>query len=198
MITDKKTLKKTKLLDEGVRLFMMRGYHGTGIKEILDNVKVPKGSFYAYFDSKEDFLANAISHYIQPFINQLQENINTPELNSYEALKKYFSSLIDDLEKSDFEGGCLLGDMTSELTIDSEIGRKSLMNAVNEYCALIAQALSSGQEQGIIRDDVLPEKIANIIFSAWQGALLRMRLEQSVEPLYEFYETILEDYILAK
>ncbi len=198
MVMDKKEIKKIKVLDEGVRLFMKHGYHGTGVKEILDNVKIPKGSFYAYFDSKEDFLASAITHYIEPFIKHLEKNINTPGLNGYEALKKYFSSLIDDMEKSNLETGCLLGDMMGELTIDGEIGRKSLMKAVDDYCSLITKALSSAQQEAIIRDDISPEKMTNIIFSTWQGALLRMRLEQSVEPLYEFYEAILEDYILVK
>jgi len=31
------------------------GYRDTGLKEILDIVSVPKGSFYHYFSSKEDF-----------------------------------------------------------------------------------------------------------------------------------------------
>jgi hypothetical protein len=43
---------KTRLLDEGVASLIGQGYHGTGIKEVLDHVKVPKGSFYNYFERK--------------------------------------------------------------------------------------------------------------------------------------------------
>ena len=40
------------LIEEGIRQLAAHGYHGTGIKQILDAVCVPKGSFYNYFDSK--------------------------------------------------------------------------------------------------------------------------------------------------
>ncbi|MDP1602980.1 MAG: TetR/AcrR family transcriptional regulator, partial [Legionella sp.] len=69
--SNKKEFNRESLLNEGVALFMGQGYHGTGLQEILDAVNVPKGSFYNYFDSKEDFGANVIQHYIGPFIAQL-------------------------------------------------------------------------------------------------------------------------------
>ena len=52
-------------------MLMGQGYHGTGLQEILDAVNIPKGSFYNYFWSKENFGAEAIQHYIGPFIAQL-------------------------------------------------------------------------------------------------------------------------------
>ena len=45
-----KQLKKDRLLDQGVALLLEKGYHATGLKEILDTVQIPKGSFYNYFD----------------------------------------------------------------------------------------------------------------------------------------------------
>ena len=32
---------RQRLLDEGVAAFLEQGYHGTGLKEVLDRVKVP-------------------------------------------------------------------------------------------------------------------------------------------------------------
>ena len=43
--------------------FLENGYHGTGIKEVLDRVNVPKGSFYSYFASKEELGEAAIQYY---------------------------------------------------------------------------------------------------------------------------------------
>ena len=62
---------KEKLLDEGVCIFIERGYHGTGIKEVLDSVNVPKGSFYNYFKSKEEFGAEIIRHFAAQLEKQL-------------------------------------------------------------------------------------------------------------------------------
>ncbi|OUS39938.1 TetR family transcriptional regulator, partial [Oleispira antarctica] len=41
------------LIEAGIEQLSRHGYHGTGIKQILDEVSVPKGSFYNFFASKE-------------------------------------------------------------------------------------------------------------------------------------------------
>ena len=74
----KKELNRDNLLNQGVTLLMGQGYHGTGLQEILDAVNVPKGSFYNYFGSKEDFGAEVIQHYTDPFIAQLTGHLEHP------------------------------------------------------------------------------------------------------------------------
>ena len=46
---------RQELLELGVRLLSENGYNGTGLKQILDEAGVPKGSFYNYFPSKEAY-----------------------------------------------------------------------------------------------------------------------------------------------
>ena len=46
---------KSLLLDHGVQLMLERGYHNTGIHDLLVAAGVPKGSFYHHFKNKEDF-----------------------------------------------------------------------------------------------------------------------------------------------
>ena len=54
---------RTQLLQAGMTLFLTQGFHGTGIKAILDVVGVPKGSFYNYFESKNAFGVATIEYY---------------------------------------------------------------------------------------------------------------------------------------
>ena len=56
----KKELNRENLLTQGVTMLMGQGYHGTGLQEILDASNIPKGSFYNYFGSKENFGAEVI------------------------------------------------------------------------------------------------------------------------------------------
>ena len=51
------------LLDIGSPMLIEHGHHGTGIKQVLDAVGVPKGSFYNFFPSKEAFVAGIIYQY---------------------------------------------------------------------------------------------------------------------------------------
>jgi len=197
-ISNNKQLKRDKLLDQGVQMLLTKGYHGTGIKEILDVVQVPKGSFYNYFASKEEFAAEAINHYIDPFVVLLTEHLQTREVDALSALKNYYAELIVEVERGGYKGGCLLGNLIGEIGDTSELCSQSLKNAVERYKQLQKTALEDAQQQGTVRKDRSAESMADLLVDNWQGALLRMKIEQSVQPLQAFYDTLLNDYFITK
>jgi len=197
-LVNNKQLKRDKLLDQGVHMLLTKGYHGTGIKEILDIVQVPKGSFYNYFSSKEAFAAEAINHYIEPFIVLLTQHLQTSEIDALSALKNYYAELIAEVDKGDYKGGCLLGNLMGEIGDTSELCNQALKTAVERYKQLQKTALEHAQQQGTVRKDRSAESMADLLVNNWQGALLRMKIEQSVQPLQEFYDTLLDDYFTTK
>ena len=50
-----KETTRSRILEVGSTIIHQKGFNNTGIQEILDKAGVPKGSFYFYFKSKEDF-----------------------------------------------------------------------------------------------------------------------------------------------
>ena len=44
---------------------LTKSFHSVGLNEILTSVKVPKGSFYHYFKSKEQFGVELLAHYVR-------------------------------------------------------------------------------------------------------------------------------------
>jgi len=196
-IQTNKQIKREKLLDQGVKMLMDQGYHGTGLKEILDVVQIPKGSFYNYFGSKEKFAAEAITHYIEPFIGLLTQHLQKPDTDGLSALKNYYAELITEVEKSGYKGGCLLGNMMGEVGDTSEECRQSLLATIERYNLLQESALLSAQDEGLVRKDRSAKSMTDLLFSSWQGALLQMKIEKSVEPLQVCWDTLLDDYFKA-
>ena len=178
-------------------MLMAQGYHGTGLKVLLDIVNIPKGSFYNYFGSKEEFAAEAITHYIEPFIQRLNEHLLNPKLDGLSALKRYYAELIIEVEQGGYKGGCLLGNLMGEIGDTSELCSHSLTVAIERYKLLQQKALLRAQQEGTVRKDRTAESMANLLVNNWQGALLRMKIEKSVEPLQEFYDTLLTDYFIV-
>lgn len=189
-----KQTKKDRLLTQGVDLLLEKGYHATGLKEILHAVQIPKGSFYTYFASKEQFAAEAISHYIQPYIERLQYHLDHAGPDGLAALKAYYDELIQQVADNGFRGGCLLGNLMGEVGDTSPLCRDALMSAVTRYRDLQKQALERGQAEGKVRQDRSAESMANLMLDGWQGALLRMKVERSVAPLRAVCQHYLEDY----
>ena len=193
-----KHINKANLLTQGVQLLMQQGYHGTGLKEILDAVQIPKGSFYNYFASKETYAAEVVQHYIEPFIIQLDSHLNKPGQDGLNALNNYFQELIDELEKVQFKGGCLLGNLMGEIGDSSEICRESLQLAVHRYRDLLAIGLRKAQQEGTVRTDKSADDMADLLANMWQGALLRMKIEQSAQPLKQCCHDLLDDYFRVR
>lgn len=193
----KKELNRENLLNQGVALFMDQGYHGTGLQEILDAVSVPKGSFYNYFDSKEDFGAEVIQYYIDPFISRLSIHLNKSDADALGAIRRYFDELIAELEKNEFKGGCLLGNLMGEIGNTSDVCQESLQSAVRRYRDLLQSGLAKAQQQGAVRSDKSSEEMADLLVNAWQGALLRMKIEKSSAPIKQCCQDLLGDYFKA-
>jgi TetR/AcrR family transcriptional repressor of nem operon len=194
MRSQAKNLTKERLLDQGVNLLMEQGYHGTGLQDILKTVGVPKGSFYNYFASKEEFGADVIQHYIEPFIRQLERHLDNPQLSGAQALDAYLTELIEESQRRQFKGGCLLGNLMGEIGDTSDACRKALRDALHRYRDKIKEAIARGQQEQSFRTDLSAGELADCLVNAWQGALLRMKVELSVAPLEQCRKTLLEGY----
>ncbi len=192
-----KEINRESLLNEGVTLLMQQGYHGTGLKEILDAVQIPKGSFYNYFGSKENFAVEIVAHYITPYITQLNRYLDEYDGDALAALKRYLEEGIDELEHTEFKGGCLLGNLIGEVGDTSEACRVALQTALNRYRDVWEIGLGRAQLEGSIRRDKTAREMADFWVNAWQGALLRMKIEQSTAPLKQCCEQLLDDFFKA-
>ncbi len=190
----KKQINISNLLDQGVSLLTDKGYHGSGLKEILAAVQIPKGSFYNYFDSKEVFAVEVIRHYIEPFIRQLDAHLQNPDLDALTAINQYFAELIAELEVNGFKGGCLLGNLMGELGDSNEAISQALRAAVKQYRDLLQTGLSRAQQEGTVRTDKSAQEMADLLVNTWQGVLLRMKIEQSSIPLKQCCGNLLDEY----
>ena len=188
---------KTRLLDEGVASLIGQGYHGTGIKEVLDHVKVPKGSFYNYFESKEHFGAEVIRHYAGQFFDQFDAQLGNPKADALAALKKCFKQMIRCFDESDQACGCLVGNLGAEVGASSELCREALAEAMHGIQQRFAQAIKRAQQQGKVRTDISADDLAEFLLNSWEGALIRMKIENSVQPLRKFCTLVLDNFLQA-
>ena len=184
---------RTRLLDAGIQAFLENGFHGTGIKAVLDAVGVPKGSFYNYFDSKEAFGAATIEHYASKMGARLGEAMAGAS-DSVEGLRAFFHDEMRDFERSDFVGGCLVANLGGELEASS-VCRDALATAQGQYIDGIAAALAQAQEAGLIRKDHSSAELARVFVDAWEGAVIRMKIERTLAPLEQCLALVLDGFL---
>ncbi len=171
-------------------LIYRQGFHRTGLKEILDAAEVPKGSFYFYFKSKEDFGLALIDHYAQALSENVSLKGAAGDASALRRLRKAFETHRDIRASEGCEGGCPLGNLAQEMSDLSARMRERLQQALGSIGSGIASLLREAQRQGDIPKNLDPDQTAGFILDAWEGALLRMKTEKNVEPLDRFLDFV--------
>jgi TetR/AcrR family transcriptional repressor of nem operon len=193
-------LEKTKqdLLEVGLSLFEEKGFNATGIQEIATSAGIPKGSFYNYFPSKDDFGVAVINYYTKFNTGIWQDLLDTKteKENSYEALISAFLSITEKYRCAEVKKGCLLGNLAAEISDASEKCRMALQVSVNTYKTILAERLLLGQQFGKVRNDLPAQLLADLIWDCWQGSLLRMKIEKSVEPVNHDLDLLFKHFLL--
>jgi TetR/AcrR family transcriptional regulator, transcriptional repressor for nem operon len=71
---------RSEIIRIGTDLISRQGFNATGIDAVLREAKIPKGSFYHYFKSKEDFGLAVIDHFAERYDQRLETFLNDEEV----------------------------------------------------------------------------------------------------------------------
>lgn len=179
---------KLELLEAGTRLMLEKGYSNCGLQEVLASVSVPKGSFYYYFDSKEDFALQIIRHFDQGYTEQILCILRDINLSPTERLKMYCALNRQRIEERKCTRGCLIGNLSQEMAGQSEVLREELEKVFQRWTDVFAACMEEGQKKGEIRQDFDALQLADLFLSGWEGAVLRAKSTRSVKPLETFVD----------
>ncbi|OMC21461.1 TetR/AcrR family transcriptional regulator [Mycobacterium colombiense] len=178
-----------RLLAAGLDLVHARGFAASGVKDITDAAGVPKGSFYAYFPSKEAFAAAILEHYWADIEARLVPILGA-DGPARERITRFFHALADEHETGNFLLGCLVGNLSLELGGSSDAVRAELVRILDRWDTAIAECVRSGQSgSGEIRADLDAEQLAAQLIEAWEGAALRGKVTRSRGP-YDRFEAV--------
>jgi|TARA_B110000211_G_scaffold234113_1_gene302471 TetR/AcrR family transcriptional repressor of nem operon len=182
------------LIEAGIAQLSEHGYHGTGIKQILDEVSVPKGSFYNFFASKEAFVTEVVGHYSRNLLSQLNYFIEGEgkALTPVEQLRSIYRYSLKQYESHAFKKSCLVGAIATEISAESEMCRVELEKAMKQWLSFFSGIFTQAQDQKLVRDDISPADMASVYWSAWEGALITMKMTADTKPVKRIMELMLE------
>lgn len=181
---------RRRLLVSGLALVHSHGFAASGVKDITDGAGVPKGSFYAYFASKEAFAAAILEHYWADIELRLVPILEAGG-STQERIEHFFHALADEHEASDFLLGCLVGNMSLELGGTSEPVRAELDHILGRWDGALAACVRAGQSAADVQSDLDPEDLAALLIEAWEGAALRGKVTRSRTPYTRFEKTVI-------
>lgn len=188
---------RQELLDTGMQLLSEQGYHGTGLKAVLDRAQVPKGSFYHYFTSKEAFTAEIISDYSESLLALMDAHLARSSSSPRETIRHLYHLMITEFERRGCIRGCLLGNLAAEIGASSQRCQNALQNAYRSWLRRFLPLVEAGQMQGQFRDDVPATSLADLFWNHWEGGILRMKMEGHARGLRQNLDMLLDQLMAA-
>jgi len=194
----KRIHSKDEIVQVGLDLILSKGFNATGVEAILKQANVPKGSFYNFFSSKEEFGLAIIDQYVAE-VGEIFHTIFTDEsLPPLERIKKSFEARIAKFEGYDCTKGCLLGNLSLEMSDQYESVRERLVQALQLWTKNLSGLLLQAQEEKAIPADINADMLAENLIASFQGALLCAKVKKSLEPLRNFIHLYFDTFLAQR
>lgn len=163
------------ILNTGYELVVNKGFTAVGLSELLRAAGVPKGSFYHYFQSKEQFGEALIADYFANYIERVDTLFSDPGLNSKQKLIGYFSRWLEIENGICNANKCLVVKLSAEVADLSESMRITLAVGTERIVDQLSQCIAEGARDGSIHT-LNPDGLARQLYQMWLGASLLNKL----------------------
>jgi TetR/AcrR family transcriptional repressor of nem operon len=183
------------ILNTGAKLVHAKGFVNTGLQEILAAASVPKGSFYFYFKSKEDFGRALVDHYLTFISAMFDKYLKDASRTPLERIQRFFDDSCKFYAGINFSSGCPIGNLSQEMSDISEPLREKLKEAYSKMKSTLQACVAEAQEQGEINRSLDAANLATFVLNGWEGALIDMKMSKSADPLVIFKEMLFGCFI---
>lgn len=166
-----------RILNQAMRIFLEKGYHGTSIDDITQAAGLTKGALYWHFKSKEDLLKKLIRKYEKSFLDNLIHAVTEVKGRASDKFEKYvrFNSAFAYYNR---ELCVSFATLAAELVgahhgIEPEIRR-----VYRKYQNFLSKLILQGKKEKIFRKEINAVLAALIVIAFHDGILLQWSMNR--------------------
>jgi AcrR family transcriptional regulator len=188
-----------RILNESMRLFQERGYHGTSIDDITQAAGLTKGALYWHFKSKDALLRKIIERYEKSFLDKMIDAIGEVKGGALDRFEKYirFNSAFAYYNRElcvSFEtlAGELVG---AHHRIEPEFRR-----IYKKYETFLSKLITQGKKEKIFKRELDTDLAALAIMAFHHGVLVQWSMNRNEidgEVFVKTFKRIMFDGLMA-
>ncbi|MFI2352508.1 TetR/AcrR family transcriptional regulator [Streptomyces sp. NPDC019443] len=176
---------REKIISAAQSLIELRGYSALGVAEICKTAGVPKGSFYYFFESKEALALTVIDEHWAG-----QRRDWTRILRSDTEPLQRLRQLFEETEARQRAGqkscgtvsGCLFGNLTLELSNQTEAIRERLQEIFNAQVDMVESVVTEALQRGDVTVTDTHEAARSVV-AQLEGQVLLAKLYNNTSQL---------------
>jgi TetR/AcrR family transcriptional repressor of nem operon len=166
------------IIDVAKSLMTHKGYTAVGLLEVLKTAGVPKGSFYHYFRSKEEFGQALLEEYFQEYIGRV-DIVMAAQGDGAERLLGYLRYWAKTQAFDHLEEKCLVVKLGAEVCDLSQDMRSVLEEGTALIIQRITRCVEQGKADGSITTTQDAEALAESLYQLWLGASLLVKVRNT-------------------
>jgi TetR/AcrR family transcriptional repressor of nem operon len=169
---------RQEIIRKAAAIFNQKGYDGAALSDLMRATGLEKGGIYRHFDSKEQLAAEAFDYAWQETLNARNHDLDATS-NTVDRLKQLVANFIE--RRGIIPGGCPLLNTAVDTDDGNLVLRERARKALQGWRSYIISVIRAGIEAREIRPRVDAKKVATLIISSLEGAVMLYRLERSEE-----------------
>jgi len=177
---------KERLIGAAMELFYTRSYADVGVQELCKHAGVKKGSFYHFFETKQDLALAFLDHWWTYLRETRWEAAFSVDLTPLERISRFFESVYE--QNCEFHDkykqvcGCPFGNMAVELSPHEPIVRHKIDRIFDDVIGRLQVTLDEAVEAG----NLAPMDTRETALALWaycEGILVMAKARQDLDML---------------
>jgi TetR/AcrR family transcriptional regulator, lmrAB and yxaGH operons repressor len=164
------------MVEAAASLFRRQGYDATSWRQITAASEAPAGSIGFLFPGGKEQLATEVVSAVSATTRQQIGALLSGDRNPDVAIRRWIEASARILERSGFTDGCPIATLALEMAHRSPTVQQAIAGGYAGWIDVLADHLRSTHGDAA-------EDTAEIVLSAFEGALLLSRARRSIEPL---------------
>ncbi len=174
---------RQQILEIAKTIILGKGFAAVGLNEILTSAEVPKGSFYHYFRSKEQFGNALLEDYFADYMIKMEKLLKDSHVSAVQRLMSYFQFWLDSQLSEATEDKCLVVKLSAEVTDLSESMRNTLHKGTGQVIENLARVIQEAIDQDELIAKIDAAQLAQELYYMWLGATLLTKVSHTRNPL---------------
>jgi TetR/AcrR family transcriptional regulator, transcriptional repressor for nem operon len=142
-----KEASRDNILKAAAHLFREKGFHATGVDQLMEKAGLTAGAFYAHFKSKEDLLLEVLKYSLEKNRGRLLEG--TSEMKPDQMVETVLSRYVSELHRDHPKAGCPLPAVGSEIHRHSPQSEAIVSQYLQEWIGIFEKSGAVDREKGL-------------------------------------------------
>jgi TetR/AcrR family transcriptional repressor of nem operon len=159
-------------------IILGKGFAAVGINEILTAAGIPKGSFYHYFASKDNFGESLLEDYFTEYTYSLDQLLVNQPGTAATRLMSYWETWRKTQTAEEMEHKCLAVKLGAEVCDLSDTMRKVLKRGTDVIISKLSVCIEEGMRDRSIKGISDARRTGAQLYELWLGATLLEKIHR--------------------